>query len=114
MKLHSTSNAALTVSVYGWSYYSDNTTWVPQLLATLTTGVGGALQNIPGISAGVADQYEISSYVLASGDAKIYNSPATVTPGAFVVIDTLGTQFVEVYATAFASTPTVNVWTSGL
>ena len=114
MKLHSTTNDALTVSVFGWSYYSRDNTWVPQLLVTLTTTVATSAQNIPGLSAGSADQYEISSYVVVSGDAKVYNSPSTATAGAFVLLDTLGAEFVEVYATAFAATPTVNVWTSGL
>ena len=112
MKLHSDSTAALTVSVFGWSYYSVDKTWVPQLLATLTTSQGTSAQTVPGIT---ASQYEVSSYVLTSGDAKIYNSPATATAGAFVLIDTLGAQFVEVYATAStASTPVVYAWTSGL
>lgn len=111
MKLHSDSTAALTVSVFGWSYYSVDKTWIPQLLATLTTSQGTSSQTIPGIT---AVQYEVSSYVLTSGDAKIYNSPATATAGAFVLIDTLGSQFVEVYATAVSTTPTVYAWTSGL
>ena len=113
MKLHSTSNVALTVSIFGWSY-SQNNLWIPQLIATLTTSAGTALQNIPGISGGSADQYEISNYVLTSGDAKIYSSPASATPGAFVLIDTLGSQLIEIYATAASTTPTVNVWTSDL
>tara|TARA_R110002126_G_scaffold74739_4_gene186315 strand:+ start:11248 stop:11745 length:498 start_codon:yes stop_codon:yes gene_type:complete len=112
LKLHSDSTAGLTVSVFGWSYYSENRTWVPQLLATLTTTQGTTGQTIPGID--VTPQYEVSSYVLTSGDAKIYNSPGTATAGAFVLIDTLGAQFVEVYATASASTPVVYAWTSGL
>ena len=111
MKLHSDSTAALTVSVFGWSYYSIERVWVPQLLATLTTSQGTSAQTIPNIT---ASQYEVSAYVLTSGDAKIYNSPATATAGAFVLIDTLGSQFVEVYATAASTTPVVYVWTSGL
>jgi hypothetical protein len=112
MKLHSDSTDALTVSVFGWSYYSGDRTWIPQLLATLTTSQATTGQTIPGID--VTPQYEVSSYVLTSGDAKIYNSPATATAGAFVLIDTLGSQFVEVYATAASTTPTVYAWTSGL
>ena len=112
MKLHSDSTAALTVSVFGWSYYSPDRVWIPQLLCTLTTTQGGSDQTIPGII--VTPQKEVTSYVLTSGDAKIYNSPATATGGAFVLIDTLGSQFVEIYATAASTTPVVYAWTSGL
>ena len=112
MKLHSATTAALTVSVFGWSYYpADGGIWVPQLLCTLTTTQGGSAQTIPGIS---GNQLEVTAYVLTSGDAKIFNTPATVTAGAFVLIDTLGSQFVEIYATAASTTPIVYAWTSGL
>jgi hypothetical protein len=112
MKLHSGTTAALTVSVFGWSYYAgDGGMWVPQLLCTLTTTQGGSSQTIPGIAAA---QREVTLYELTSGDAKIFNSPLTVTSGAFVVIDTLGSQYVEIYATAASTTPTVHVWTASL
>jgi hypothetical protein len=112
MKLHSSTTAALTVSVYGWSYFAnDGGMWVPQLLCTLTTTQGGSIQTIPGIS---TNQYEVSAYALGSGDAKLFNSPTTVFPGAFVLIDTLGAQYVEIYASATGSTPTVYAWTSSL
>ena len=110
MKLHSSTTDALTVSVFGWSYYAEGRIWVPQLLATLTTTQATSAQTVPGIT---ASQYEVSSYVLTSGDAKIYNSPATATAGAFVLIDTLGSLYVEVFV-AGANTPTVYAWTSGL
>jgi hypothetical protein len=112
MKLHSGTTAALTVSVFGWSYFAgDGGMWVPQLLCTLTTAQGGSAQTIPGIS---ASQYEVTAYTLASGDAKIFSTPATVTAGAFVLIDTLGSQYVEIYATAASTTPTSYVWTASL
>lgn len=109
-KIYTSTTDALTVSIFGWSYYSVEGAWVPQLLATLTTTQGGSTQSIPGITAA---QYEVTSYVLTSGDAKIYNSPATATAGAFILVDTLGTQFVETFV-AGAGAPTVYVWTSGL
>jgi len=111
MKLHSDSTAALTVSIFGWSYYAESNSWVPQLIATLNTTQGTVAQTLPGISGNL---YESRVYALASGDAKIYNSPATETPGAFILFDTLGCILVEVYATAASSTPVVYVWTSGL
>ena len=112
MKLHSGTSAALTVSVFGWSYFAnDGGMWVPQLLCTLTTTQGGSNQTIPAISGNVL---EVTAYVLTSGDAKFFNSPSTVTPGAFVLIDTLGSQYVEIYATAASTTPTVYAWTASL
>jgi hypothetical protein len=112
MKLHCGSTAALTVSVFGWSYFpNDGGMWVPQLLCTLTTTQGGSDQTIPGIAVA---QKEVTAYALTSGDAKIFSTPTAVTPGAFVLIDTLGSQYVEIYATASSTTPVVYVWTSSL
>jgi len=109
-KIHTSTTDALTVSIFGWSYASQFNCYVPQLLATLTTSQGGSTQTVPGTTVA---QYEVTSYVLTSGDAKIYNSPATATAGAFILVDTLGTQFVETFV-AGANEPTVYVWTSGL
>lgn len=110
MKLHVSTTAALTVSVFGWSYFPTDGTWVPQLICTLTTTQGGSSQTIPGITGA---QLEVTAYVATSGDAKIFNTPATVTAGAFVLVDTLGSQLIEIYASA-ASGVTVYAWTSGL
>ena len=112
MKLHSSGTAAMTVSVFGWTYFDGNGgIWIPQLICTLTTSQAGSAQTIPGIT---GNQYEVTTYAVESGDAKIFSSPTAVTAGGFVLIDTLGSQFVEIYATTASTTPTVYAWTSGL
>lgn len=111
MKFHSDSTIALTISVFGWSFAPVENVWVPHLICTLTTTQGGSSQTIPGIT---APQFEVTAYVPTSGDAKIYSTPATVTSGAFVMVDTLGSEFVEIYASAASTTPVVYVWTASI
>lgn len=114
LKLLSSTTDALTVCLWGWSYCATNGVdcWIPQLLATLTTTQGTASQTPPTLGT----LYEVSTYVLASGDAKLFNSQVNPTQGAFILVDTVGCQFLEVYATTASATTAadVYVWSSGL
>lgn len=113
LKLLSSTTDALTVCLWGWSYCNTNgSCWIPQLLATLTTTQGTASQTPPTLGT----LYEVSTYVLASGDAKLFNSQVNPTQGAFILVDTVGCQFLEVYATTASATTAANVyvWSSGL
>ncbi len=107
--------ANLTLFVYGWSFCSDRMAYVPQLLFSTTTNgaVTGttAQASFPGISVSV---YETWQYTKSTGDAKIFNAPSVSTAGGFILIDTLGSQFVEVCATASSGTPNYYVMHSGV
>jgi hypothetical protein len=109
------STANLTLYVYGWSFSSQLMAYVPQLLFSTTTNgaVTGttAQASFPGISGSV---YETWQFNKSTGDAKIFNSPAVDKSGGFILIDTLGSQFVDVCATASAATPNFYVMHSGV
>jgi hypothetical protein len=113
LKLLSSTTDALTVCVWGWSYCGTNGGyWIPQLIATVTTTQATASQVPPTLGT----LYEVSTYVLTSGDAKLFNTPATATQGAFILVDTVGCQFLEVYATTSSASTAADVYvfSSGL
>jgi hypothetical protein len=105
----------LTLFIYGWSFCSDRMAYVPQLLFSTTTNgaVTGttAQASFPGISVSV---YETWQFTKANGDAKIFNAPSVSTAGGFILVDTLGSQFVEVCAVAASGNPNYYVMHSGV
>ena len=109
------STTNLTLFIYGWSFCSDRMAYVPQLLFSTTTGgaVTGttAQASFPGITGSV---YETWQFTKNTGDAKIFNSPAVDKSGGFILVDTLGSQFVEVCAAAASGTPNFYVMHSGV
>lgn len=115
MKVLAASATNLTLYVYGWSFSSDLMAYVPQLLFSTTTN--GAVVNtnaqasFPTLGVSV---YEVAQYAKATGDAKIFNAPSATTNGGFILIDTLGCQFVDVCAVAAAGTPNFYVMHSGV
>jgi hypothetical protein len=111
-KILSSSTSALTLTITGWSFSPQAFAWVPQTLSVLTTVQNtNAQASFPNVSGNV---YEASQYTLSVGDAKIYNSPNATTNGAFVLVDTLGCQFIEVHCSAASGTPTVYILSSGV
>jgi len=109
------SSANLTLFVYGWSFSSQLMAYVPQLLFSTTTNgaVTGttAQASFPGISVSVNETWQFTK---STGDAKIFNAPSVSTSGGFILIDTLGSQFIEVSAAASAGTPNYYVMHSGV
>jgi hypothetical protein len=107
--------ANLTLFIYGWSFCSDRMAYVPQLLFSTTTNgaVTGttAQASFPGIAVSV---YETWQFTKSTGDAKIFNAPSVSTAGGFILIDTLGSQFVEVCAVSSSGTPNYYVMHSGV
>lgn len=106
----------LTLFIYGWSFCSDRMAYVPQLLFSTTTNgavSGSTVQSsFPGYVG--TNLYEIWQYTKATGDAKIFNAPSVSTAGGFILIDTLGSQFVEICAAAASGTPNYYVMHSGV
>ena len=109
-KFYTDFSQTTNIAIYGWNYVQETNTYVPQLLV-LTAGVNTAASaTIPGIG---ASQYEITSWTPAQGDSKNYNGTTTTTPGGFILVDTLGCEYIEVrpYAAANAN---ITVLAAGL
>lgn len=112
LKIYSSANtAAQNFYVFGWNYVQENNAYVPQLLAYVTGTVSTAQQTgLPGINTA----YEMTSWTLVQGDAKLFNGATTTTPGGFLLVDTLGCEYIEVYSYASTGTPTISVLHAGL
>jgi hypothetical protein len=105
----------LTLYVYGWSFSSQLMAYVPQLLfSTTSNGAVAGTTNQTTFPGGAANMYEIWQYTKSTGDAKIFNAPSVSTAGGFILIDTLGCQFIDVCATASAGNPNFYVMHSGV
>lgn len=109
-KIYTSVSQTTNIAVFGWNYVAESNTYVPQLL-TMIAGVNtSSSAAIPGIGGTV---YEITSWTLNQGDAKLYNGTTTTTPGGFFMVDTLGCEYIEVFPYA-ASTADITVLTAGL
>jgi hypothetical protein len=98
------------VYVYGWSFMPDTMAFVPQLLAQFSFTLTAGSASFPSVTNVV---YEAASYTLQQGDMKIYNGTAATGNGGFVLIDTLGCQFIE-FNVVEAGTPVCHILTAGL
>lgn len=98
-----------TVYIYGWSYNSDNKYWEPQLLYSGTTSLGSLFTHPQ-----FGNVYEVSNYTTATGDAKVYAAPGGTGNGSFILIDTLGCEFVDVHCVSTTGSTTTSFSVSGL
>ena len=113
LKMYVSTNNAPTFYVFGWNFSAQLNAFVPQLLASFTTTLSAATQALA--SVGIADGvYEVTNATLATGDVKVFSGITTTTPGGFVLIDTLGSEFIDIRATTAAGTPTIYVLQAGL
>lgn len=90
-----------SLRVIGWSQCVDSGLWIPHLITDVTgtldtTAANGATIN------GTANLFACSAFTRAQGDCKIFNSTSLSTC-AFIVVDTLGFDLVEL---AFRTTTT--------
>lgn len=92
-KIYTSVSQTTNFAIYGWNFVVESNAYVPQLLCLVeginTTGSA----TIPGITGTV---YEVTSWTLNQGDAKLYNGTTTTTPGGFLLVDTLGCEYIEV------------------
>ena len=111
LKIYSSANtASQNFYVYGWNYVLESNSYVPQLLAYVVGTVSTTQQtSLPGIGSA----YEMTSWTLSQGDAKLYNGASVTTPGGFILVDTLGCEYIEVRPYA-ASSATLTVLAAGL
>jgi len=112
LKIYSSANtASQNFYVFGWNYVQENNAYVPQLLAYVQGSVSTSQQTgLPGIGSA----YELTSWSLVQGDAKLFVGATTTTPGGFILVDTLGCEYIEFYSYASSGTPTISVLHAGL
>lgn len=109
LKLYTT-GAAPTMYVFGWNYCSDTNIYVPQLLVSFTTTISASSQALS--SVGLANSlFEITGATASTGDFKVFSGTSTTAPGGFVLIDTLGCEYIQVYS---ATAGTIYVLHAGL
>jgi hypothetical protein len=112
LKLYSSTNTAnQNFHIYGWNYVQELNAYVPQHLAYVQGTVSGLQQT--GLPV-IGSAYEQTSWTLVQGDAKAYNGASTTTPGGWLLIDTVGCEYIEVYSYASTGTPTISVLYAGL
>lgn len=116
LKILTNANNALQVTLYGWSFCPNLEGYVAQLLfqtATVASGGTTLSNNVGAIGARLpGNNFEVSSYVRLVGDAKIYNAGATTEPGAFLMVDTVGCEFLEIQAIPTTGSPIITVLSS--
>jgi hypothetical protein len=105
-----TAASAPTVHVFGWNFASEIMAWVPQLLATVTTTVNGSTQVLPS----VGTTRELTTYTKSTGDIKTFSGTAGTGNAGFFLVDTLGSEFVEIAAVSTSSTATMTFLIAGL
>jgi hypothetical protein len=110
-KIFSSATTSATLNIYGWSFWPDAMAWVPQLLCSVQCAFNSTANTLPGITGNV---YESASFTLQNGDAKIYNGVLTTASGGFILVDTLGSQFVEVHGTDTTTSTVFYLLTAGL
>jgi hypothetical protein len=107
LKLYSSTSTAPTFYIFGWNYVQEINAYVPQLLCSFTTTMTGSQANA------IGPVFEVAGATLVTGDAKIFSGVTTTTAGGFLLIDTLGCEYIEVCSNAAAS-PTITVLHAGL
>ena len=111
------SGAVPVFHIYGWSQESSTRHWEARKIATLTPssatcatsstftmpGLTGSWREIFQYEASIGGPPPTSPPVPTSGEAKIYNGDL-VGGGGFFLIDTIGTEMVEIHTTTGAAT----------
>jgi hypothetical protein len=108
-KFYTDVSQTTNIAIYGWNHVAEPDTYVPQLLVLL----GGTNTTASAAIPGIGTVFEITSWTPSQGDSKNYNGTTTTTPGGFILVDTLGCEYIEVrpYAAASAN---VTVLAAGL
>jgi hypothetical protein len=106
----STTASVPTLYVFGWNFSSEIMSWVPQLLATVTTTVNATSQSLPS----VGTTNELSTYTASTGDIKSFSGTAGTGNAGFFLVDTLGSEFVEIAGVSTSSTATMTFFVAGL
>lgn len=97
--LYVTSGGAIVLNVIGWSFSKVADRWIPVNLAqtTATVATGGAIT-----IAGTALFPGNSFVTTGAGDYKGFNG-TTSCPSGFIIVDTCGSELIELYFTGTAA-----------
>lgn len=106
----SASTPAPGLYIYGWSYCPEINGWAPQLLYSGTTTLSANTQTLPG----VGTVYEVATHTKATGDGKLFDGSSGTSNGGFLLVDTLGCEYLEVSLTVASGSQTVTVLAAGL
>lgn len=109
IKPYSDGGDPAAVYVWGWSFWPDAMAWIPQLLCSFSATFDSQSTTLP--NGDVA--YEMATATKVTGDVKIYSGVATTGSGGFVMVDTVGCQFVE-FEVVDANEPQIYMFTAGL
>lgn len=113
LRFLTTTTDVMQIVIYGWSFCPDLNAYVASLLFQTAT----VANNGTTITSGtftypkIGTVREVNSFIRSAGDAKIYNSGAAADPGAFLLLDTVGSEMIEIQV-AVANSPIINVLSS--
>ena len=99
-RFFNTENQAPTIYIFGWSFNSDTMSFEPQLLFSATTTLTSGTHSHPQFGT----VYETANFSKLTGDAKIFSGAAGTGNAGFILVDTLGSQFVEIQLVASSGT----------
>ena len=99
-----------TIYIFGWNYSPQISAWVPQLLASLTSTVNASSQTL--LTVGTV--FELATYTKSTGDIKTFSGTAGTGNAGFFLVDTLGSEFIEISAVSASSTATMTFLIAGL
>jgi hypothetical protein len=104
------STPAPGVYIYGWNYCPEVNGWIPQLLYSGTTTLTAANQTLPG----VGSVREVATHTKLTGDGKLFDGSSGTSNGGFLLVDTLGCEYLEASFTVATGSQTITVIAAGL
>lgn len=99
-RFFNSSTTTPTIYIYGWSFVPDTMSWEPQLLFSCTTTLTSGTHSHPQFGT----VYEVANYTKVTGDAKIFSGPSSTGNAGFILVDTLGCQFIDIHCVASGAT----------
>jgi hypothetical protein len=115
LRILSSLTDVLQIAIYGWSFCPDLNGYVAQLLFQTATVAnnGTTLSSSAFTYPRIGSVREVNSYIRLAGDAKIYNSAAAADGAAFLLLDTVGCEMIEIQAAPSTGvTPIITVLSS--
>lgn len=104
-RFFNSSTTTPTIYIYGWSFVPDTMSWEPQLLFSCTTTLTAGTHSHPQFGT----VYEVSNYSRVTGDAKIFAGPSNTGNGGFILVDTVGCQFIDIHCVASGATTSFTI-----
>lgn len=106
----SASTPVPSVYIYGWNYCPEVNGWVPQLLYSGTVTLASSSQTLPS----VGTVWEVATHTKVTGDGKLFDGSSSTSNGGFLLIDTLGCEYIEPSFTVSTGSQNITVLAAGL